>query len=90
MSDTPSFGPQEQAEAERMMAAQEFAVNALEELSKRAEADGHDLNLLHSAIVVAAAGFLVNRNGPDMTFRFLEEIAQAVAHTPAEEGGAPS
>ena len=56
----------------------QFAETALEEVTRRAETDGIDLTVLHSAFVVAASGYLVNHFGRERTRDFLKQIASSI------------
>ena len=56
----------------------QFAETALEEIKRRAESDGIDLTILHSAFVVAASGYLVNHFGRDRARDFLKQIASNI------------
>ena len=62
---------------------QQFAEKALEEIATRAEADGMDPIMLHSAFCVAAVGWMANALGPEKTGEFLRHVAGSLEDAPA-------
>lgn len=58
--------------------AQQFADQALDEISRRAQEDGMDLLALHSAICVGAVGWIANQVGHKKTSEMLAQLATAV------------
>ena len=62
---------------------QQFAEKALEEITTRAEADGMDPIMLHSAFCVAAVGWMANALGPEKTSAFLRHVASSLEEAPA-------
>ncbi len=73
MSDEPVLSPQ------AMLETHEFAAKALEEVTKRAIADGRDPGILHTAYMVTAAGWLANAFGPERASVFLRQLADQIA-----------
>ena len=62
---------------------QQFAEKTLEEITKRAEADGMDPIMLHSAFCVAAVGWMANALGPEKTGQFLRHVAGTLEEAPS-------
>ena len=62
---------------------QQFAEKTLEEITKRAEADGMDPIMLHSAFCVASVGWLANKLGPEKAGEFLRHVGGTLEGTPA-------
>ena len=66
MADAPS--------PDDLLRTHQFAETALEEVSKRAEADGLDPSLLHVAFAIASIGWLANRHGPERARDLLDQL----------------
>ena len=70
MADAPS--------PESLLRTHQFAETALNEVTRRAEADGHDSSLLHVAFAIAAIGWLANRHGPERARDLLDQLRAQV------------
>ena len=66
MADAPS--------PEILLQTHQFAEAALDEVTKRAEADGLDPSLLHVAFAIASVGWLANRHGPERARDLLDQL----------------
>ena len=66
MADEPS--------PEILLQTHQFAEAALDEVTKRAEADGLDPSLLHVAFAIASVGWLANRHGPERARDLLDQL----------------
>ena len=62
---------------------QQFAEKTLEEITKRAEADGMDPVMLHSAFCVASIGWLANALGPEKAAAFLRHVGGTLEEAPS-------
>lgn len=66
MADAPS--------PDDLLRTHQFAEAALEEVTRRAEADGLDPSLLHVAFAIASIGWLANRHGPERARDLLDQL----------------
>jgi len=70
--------PTREPSPESMLETHEFAAKALEEVAKRAAADGHDPGILHTAFCIAAVSYLANAYGRERAHGLLEQLAAAL------------
>jgi hypothetical protein len=63
---------------ETLLRTHQFAETAMEEVTRRAEADGLDPDLLHVAFAIAAIGWLANRHGPERARDLLDQLRAQV------------
>jgi hypothetical protein len=61
-----------------LLRTHQFAETALDEVTKRAEADGLDASLLHVAFAIASIGWLANRHGPERARDLLDQLRAQV------------
>ena len=66
MADAPS--------PDDLLRTHQFAEAALDEVTRRAEADGLDPSLLHVAFAIASIGWLANRHGPERARDLLDQL----------------
>lgn len=78
MTDAPS--------PETLLRTHQFAESALDEVTKRAEADGLDPSLLHVAFAIASIGWLANRHGPGRARDLLEQLRAQMDALDASSG----
>ena len=64
---------------DEFLRVQQFAEQALTELAQRAEQDGMDAVVLHSAFCVASAAWLGNRLGAEKARALLDGLAQSLS-----------
>lgn len=81
MSDTPPL------DTASVVQVQQFAEQALDEITRRATEDGMDTLALHSALCVSAVGWLANHVGTERTAEMLDQLAAVVRADPADAGG---
>jgi len=80
MSDTPPL------DTAAVVQVQQFAEQALDEIARRAGEDGMDPLALHSALCVAAVGWIANHVGTEHTAEMLDQLATVVRAGPEEAG----
>lgn len=66
------------ADAATMLRIQQFAEIVLDELAKRAKADGVDPVQVHLAICIASMGFLANNFGPERAGDLIDQLGAMV------------
>jgi len=79
-SDTPIL------DNEAVVRVQQFAEQALDEITRRAGDGGMDPLALHSALCVATVGWLANHVGAEHTAQMLDQLATVVRTSPPEAG----
>jgi hypothetical protein len=66
------------ANPETALRIQQFAEQALDEITKRAEADGMDPVQIHLAMCIANMGYLANTFGPERAAGLIDQLSDMI------------